>query len=106
RGVYVRPRCGLQIVDPVEAAQPQPPAQGEPAGKRERLRPLVDQHLVEEAELLGKAGERAGRQEADPVALMVIADRCHRPERLDEIAERAEPDDEDASRALAPRVKL
>ena len=38
---------------------------------------------------------------------MVMADRRERPERLDEIAERAEPDDENAARAGARwRVQL
>ena len=104
-GIKCGTRRGLQIVDAIETAPSKPLAQGQPAGQRERPGPLVDQHLVEEAELLGKPGERAGCQQAEPVALVVMADRREGPERLNEIAERTEPDDEDAARLRGRRIE-
>ena len=96
-------RC-LQIVDPVEPAPPQLPAQCPPIRQRGRPRPRIDQHLVETAEPGRETGKRRGRQQCDVVARVTPADCRERPERLDKIAERAEPDHQDtAPRGRSPR---
>jgi len=59
---------------------------------------MVDQHLAETAEADGEIGEGRGGQQGETIGRVVIADRRERPQRLDKIAERAEPDHQDAAR--------
>src|SRR5438128_2251162 len=53
-GKHAGPVRGLKIVDPVEAAAPQHPAERNPATEIERLWTPVDQNIVEQSRLRGQ----------------------------------------------------
>ena len=94
---------GLQIVNPVEPAAAQLPAQGPPFPEGEGSRSRIDQHLIETAEPGRESGEGRRRQQRDMIGCMVPADRRERPQRLDKVAERAEPDHQDPAGGGRPR---
>ena len=95
---------GLQVVDPVEAGlaaaaaatADQPPSASGPGRSSTSTSSKYPSSVA-------KSAKGAGGQQGDPVGRMPPADRGKRPERLDEIAERAEPDDQDAPARLVRR---
>src|SRR5579885_2509883 len=85
----------LEVVDAGEARPPQP---GDQAGPNQDLRPArppVRPDLVEPRRAPRQSGERRSGQQSDPCAAMIGADSGKSIEALDEIAERAELDNED-----------
>lgn len=86
---------GLQVVDAVETAVAQPPAQSPPARDLPRPRPVVDPDGVEPGAGGRELGEGPGGEQGDAVALVVAADGGEGAGGLDEVAERAELDDQD-----------
>ena len=92
------------IVDAREVPCAQATAQRQPAARIQRAWLVVEPDLVEQGALPGEVGERRGGQQDDPIPGMVTPDRGERPQRLDEIAERAELDDQNATRAVRHRA--
>ena len=74
-------------------------AQRQPAADIERSGAVVDHNVVEQSGLRGEFGIAAPGQQDQAVPGMMAADRRHRAQRLNKIAERAELDDQDAAPA-------
>ena len=92
--IEIRPVGGLKIVDPVEAFAAQHMAQSQPARDIEPAWPAIDQNIFEQPGLRRQGGITCGGQQADPITGVVLANCRHRAERLDEVAESAELDDQ------------
>ncbi|MEJ0048349.1 MAG: hypothetical protein WDN04_21145 [Rhodospirillales bacterium] len=95
------PAGGLQVVNEIEAAQLA--AQPRDARRIEPGRPRIDTHLVEPRAFQRQGDERLGGQQRHTVRAVVRADGGERRERVAEIAQRPEPDDQDAPHATNSR---
>ena len=84
-----------EVVDPVEALGAQAAREPQQTQRIAPPRPFVDPHRVEIGRPAQQVGVGPGRQHGDRRAAMEVADRPRRPHRLNDIAKRAELDDED-----------
>src|SRR3546814_19660611 len=78
---------GLEVVDPVEAAVAELPAQRQKPAELPPARPLVDPHLVEPAACPGELGIGSRRPQGQTRRPVIPPDRLVPRQRLNEIAE-------------------
>ena len=93
---------GLKIVHAIKTALPQSASQLQPAFNVKWSWPAIGYHLIEKAEMPGKPCQRGCGQQCDVIELMVPANSRRRSQRLDEIAERAEANNQKPARRLPP----
>ena len=99
--ICTRPTRGLQIENLIEAAIPEYFPQPEPSRHINGGGFWIEDDLVGEAARRDQGVERGAREHGDVRVFEVIADCCHRPERLHDIAKRAQFDDEDSFHGYA-----